>query len=105
RGEDRAALARLRRARTPMDAFAESASLSLIRRSKARRGSLDRVAILASVLAHVKPASLHEMRTIGRALGRNKFGEPESAVFSEARFRRLLQAEDAELVDQFRRVG
>ena len=103
RGDNRAAIARLRQARTPMEAFMVPATLDLIRRLKVNRDNIDRVAILASVLAHLKP-DFRETKSIGRSLGRSKINEPESAVLSETRFQRLLQAEDDELLDQFRRA-
>jgi CRISPR system Cascade subunit CasB len=102
-GSKRAARAELRRCTTPLDALAIHDTLDLYRQLRAVHGWVkpDRVAILAVVLAQLKEAS---QEPIAKALGRKIFGDKDSAVMSEARFRRLLQADDDELLDQFRRA-
>ena len=102
-GVKRAARAKLRRCATPLDAFSIHETLVLVRQLKAAHPWVkeERVAILAIVLAQVKERTSDPL---ARALGRRTFGDKDSAVMSEARFRRLLQAEDDELMDQFRRT-
>ena len=102
-GTKRAARARLRSCSTPNEALAIYETLDLYRQLKATYGwvKADRVAILAIVLAQAKDGS---PEPLAKALGRKAFGDKESAVLSEARFRRLLQADDDELMDQFRRA-
>ena len=102
-GNKRAARAGLRRCTTPLEALTIYETLDLYRQLKAAHGwvNADRVAILAVILAQVKDGS---PEPLARALGRKAFGDKESAVLSEARFRRLLQADDDELMDQFRRA-
>ena len=98
-GHHRAALARLRRASTPLEVIQEPVALRLV----VRLGTFnpDRVAVLAGVLARVRqspPAPLP------RAVGRRNLDDEHSAVLSSSRFRRLLQAEPHELLEQMRRV-
>ena len=98
-GHHRAALARIRRAGTPLEVIQEPVALRLV----VQLGTFnpDRVAVLAGVLAHVRkspPAPLP------RAVGRSGLDDEHSAVLSAGRFRRLLQAEPHELLDQLRRV-
>ena len=86
---DPAALARLRRAASPLEALMVDAAHDLALRL--RRGERDWLAIgtLAATLAHVKT---HDRRPVAAI-----FGEPlsvDSRRVSELRFRRLLQAED-----------
>lgn len=102
-GAKRAARAQLRRCTTPLEALAIHETLDLFRQLKAAGGwvNADRVAIVAVVLAQLKGGS---SEPVARALGRKTFGDKDSAVLSEARFRRLLQADDDELMDQFRRA-
>ena len=93
-GHHRAALARIRRASTPLEVIQEPEALRLV--TRLHTFSPDRVAILAGVLAHVResPAT-----ALTRALG-----EVHSAALSETRFRRLLQAETHELLERMRRL-
>jgi len=103
---DRASLARLRRARTPLEALGIRAAMELARRVGAAkshtpdwrmRAALD----LARVLAHVQE---HDPRHPMQAAGWKKFAgtrrETEAGedrpVLSEARFRRLLETGDGE---------
>ena len=98
-GQRRAALARIRRAATPIEVMQEPEALRLIERLPRNP---DRVAILAGVLAFVRET---DERRVARAIGRSSLDEDESALLSEARFRRLLQARDNELMDAMRRLS
>ena len=98
-GHHRAALARIRRASTPLEVIQEPEALRLI--TRLQTFSPDRVAILAGVLAHVRESP---PTALTRAVGRSDLSEEHSAALSEARFRRLLQAETHELLEQMRRV-
>lgn len=100
-GKDRAARARLRRA-SPSDAICEEATLQLLRALKLSRSKLPRVAALACVLATVRE---DEGRPFGRAIGREKIDEEQSAKLSALRFKRLLEAEtEEEITTSFRRA-
>ena len=102
RGSRRAALARLRRATTPIEAMLEPEALRLIAGLSGSGGRFqERAAVLAGVLATVRE---EERRPVARALGRSSLDDPESARMSESRFRRLLQADDEELMDAMRRL-
>ena len=110
---DRATLARLRRAIDPLAAAHEPATIELYRRlelvppdaSQSQiAAALSRVAVLASLLAHVrdepKPRQL-----LGRALGPTDLKEPASAVLKPLRLARLLSARgDEEIAIAFRRA-
>ena len=106
---DRGALARLRRAATPLDILDEEAVFDLHRRLRFGRGKSDRtlvtVAITASVLARVRE---HDpQRKPARAAGRERFAdaELETAALSPGRLRRLLAARDPDEVHrQMRRL-
>lgn len=99
-GPQRAALAHLRRARTPLDAMRETAALRLIHRLP--NCDADRVAALAGILAWVRD---DDGRPVARAVGRRSLDETE-ANLSEGRFRRLLLVErnNNELMDTMRRL-
>lgn len=99
RGDDRASLARLRRAERPLDVLFEPAALRLLARLPHRRS--ERVAIVAGVLAHVTDAT---DRSLPRLLGRSTLDEERSATVSESRFRRLLQSDGDELLQPMRRL-
>ena len=96
-GARRAALARLRRATSPLEVIQEPEALRLIERLPRNP---DRVAILAGVLALVRE---NDTTRVARALGRSSIDD-ETAILSEARFRRLLQAQGDELMDVMRRL-
>ena len=98
RGTRRAALARLRRAATPIEVMQEPEALRLIR--SLSWAAPERVAILAGILAYVREP---DDQRIARAIGRESFDE-EKALMSEARFRRLLQASGEELMEPLRRL-
>jgi len=99
-GNERAALAHLRRAGTPLEAVRETATLSLIQRLPHYRNK-DRIAALAGVLAWVRE---NDDRPVARVIGRGSLDNSD-AVMSEVRFRRLLHAaDDGELMDAMRRL-
>ena len=97
-GRQRAALARMRRATTPIDVMHEPEALRLIARLPRHP---DRVATLAGVLAFVRES---DDRRVARAIGRATMDDDQSALMSEGRFRRLLQVEDDELMESMRRL-
>ncbi len=102
RGERRAALARLRRAATPLEVILEPEALRLMTALPGTGHAYrERAAILAGVLAMVRE---DDSRPVMRALGRAALDDAESAVMSEARFQRLLQADDDALMDAMRRL-
>ena len=98
-GQRRAALARIRRAATPIEVMQEPEALRLIERLPRRNP--DRVALLAGVLAFVRES---EERSVPRAIGRASLDDADEALMSEGRFRRLLQTQDGELMDAMRRL-
>ena len=97
-GRQRAALARMRRATTPIEVMHEPEALRLIARLPR---SPDRVATLAGVLAFVRES---DERRVARAIGRATMDDDQSALLSEGRFRRLLQVNDDELMEAMRRL-
>ena len=98
RGKRRAARARLRRARTPLEVMQEPEALRLIEELSGERP--DRVAVLAGILAFVEET---DERKFARAIGCAALGD-ETAIVSEIRFRRLLQTPGGELLDPMRRL-
>lgn len=103
---DRAALARLRRAADPLTAASEPAALDLYRRLDLPghdvASTLGRVAVLASLLAHVRK---DEDKMFGRALGPSDPKAPASAVLKPLRLARQLAARgDEEIATAFRRA-
>jgi CRISPR system Cascade subunit CasB len=108
RGRDRAALARLRRAVTPVEALEEPVVFDLYKKLGFGRSDIDRrlprVAVVAAVLAHIKgdaaPAENGFRRRFAEILGHG-----ERPLMSELRFKRLLSAtEDRDLMTSFRRA-
>ncbi|MDD9985158.1 MAG: type I-E CRISPR-associated protein Cse2/CasB [Spirochaetaceae bacterium] len=99
RGARRGALARLRRAVTPLEVMQEPEALRLIARLPRNP---ERVATLAGILAYVRET---EGRTVARSIGRASLDD-EKAILSEVRFRRLLQArnDELELLEAMRRI-
>jgi CRISPR type I-E-associated protein CasB/Cse2 len=82
-----------------MEAAAEPATLRLCRRLGADQRDLDRVALLAAVLAHVRTETFD---VVARQIGVQRDG---TAVMSDLRFRRLLQADTLdERLTGFRRL-
>ena len=102
RGTRRAALARLRRATTTLEVMLEPEALRLIERLPGG-GEVyyRRAAMLAGVLATVRE---DDSRPVARVLGRAALDDAESARLSEARFRRILLAEDDALLEAMRRL-
>lgn len=110
---DRATLARLRRAADPLAAAHEPATLDLYRRLKmlpadASQGqiaaALSRVAVLASLLAHVRDEPKPKL-LFGRALGPTDLKAPDSAALKPLRLARLLAARgDEDIAIAFRRA-
>ena len=97
-GSQRAALANLRRATTPLEVIQVPEALRLVARL---RRDPDRTAILAGVLAAVRET---EGRTVAEAIGRKSLDDDDSAQLSEARFRRLMQTPASGLMDPMRRL-
>ena len=97
-GHQRAAMARLRRAATPIEVMQEPEALRLIARLPHYP---ERVAILAGVLAYVRET---ETRRVAQAVGRPGLDDDKSAVLSENRFRRLLQVPVDDLMEPMRRL-
>ena len=97
-GQRRAALARMRRAATPIEVMQEPEALRLVERLPRRP---DRAAALAGVLAFVSET---DERRVARTIGRTSLDDDQSALVSEGRFRRLLQAHDSELMEAMRRL-
>ena len=97
-GQHRAALARLRRAATPLEVMQQPEALRLIARLS---HSADRVATLAGILALVdETVDQH----LARAVGRSSLDSELRPALSEARFRRLLQVPPDEVMEPMRRV-
>jgi CRISPR system Cascade subunit CasB len=100
RSGDRGALARLRRCATVMEAASEPRTLALCRKLGVGEAALDRVALIAAVLAHVREERFD--LNVARQIGVQQDG---TAAMSDLRFRRLLQADtlDEQLIG-FRRL-
>lgn len=99
---DRGALARLRRCTTPLEAAAEPVTHALFRLLKYDRPEwhLSRIAVLASVLAHVRENCGQK---IAEAIGKPPNGT--APLISSLRLRRLLATkEDDKIMIAFRRV-
>ena len=93
-GGDRAALARLRRTATAMEAAMEPASIALCRKLGGGADTLLRAATVAAVLAHVRAD------VPGQPVARQL-----NPAMSELRFRRLIQARTTdEIIAAFRRA-
>ena len=99
-GAARGALARLRRAATPIEVMQEPEALRLIV-ALDRLRSPHRAAVLAGVLASVREG---DEVTVARSVGRGQLDGGESALLSEARFRRLLQSTEDERMEHMRRL-
>lgn len=89
---DRAALARLRRCATITEALFESETQALVRKCGAKRGSeLSRLALAASVLAHVRSNKADV--SIARQIGPVDTNDDATALCKPVRFRKVLDAE------------
>jgi CRISPR system Cascade subunit CasB len=115
RGRDRAALARLRRAATPMQALEEPVVFDLYNRLGFGKDDgdvrhwLPRVATVAAVLAHVKedakPAESGFRRRFAEMLGKSAKPGDDRPLMSGLRFKRLLATtEDQDVMIAFRRA-
>lgn len=101
---DRAALARLRRATSVMEAAAEPATADLYKKLGLRYPAHDlaRAATVAAVLAHVREPSQEK---IARAIGTPRVGDESTALVTPLRLKRLLAArEPDDVLIAFRRV-
>jgi CRISPR system Cascade subunit CasB len=101
---DRAALARLRRCASPLEAASEPAAIALYRKLGLDHPERDlpRVAVLAGVLAHVRAST---RGSLARQLGSPPGGEPQDALLKPLRFKRLVAARGPdETMTAFRRV-
>ena len=99
-GPRRMALARMRRAATPIEVMQEPEALRLIARLPWE--DPDRVAMLAGILAHVRES---DDRRVARAVGRKTLDDDRSALLSQRRLRRLLQTPDTGLMEPMRRLA
>jgi CRISPR system Cascade subunit CasB len=101
---DPGALARLRRAASPIEALQEPRTVALLRRLGRPERLADRVALCAMVLAHVRDDEPGV--AMARRLGPEDVDDPNSrGRLSALRFKRLLAAQTAdEMLVQFRRV-
>ncbi|MBT3070570.1 type I-E CRISPR-associated protein Cse2/CasB [Rhodomicrobium sp. Az07] len=101
-GGNRAALAKLRRCSTWIEAAAERETALLFRRvGSGNEQRLCRAAVLAAVLAHVRE---NETTKIASSVGPQK-GDEATAQLSQLRLRRLLTASgDDEILTAFRRL-
>ncbi len=104
-GEDRAALARLRRA-SPDEALCEEATLRLFRAlGYTSPDRLLRVATLAAILATIRDDDRRSRRPFGRQIGREKIEDDQTATLKIGRFKRLLDAQtEDEIATAFRRA-
>ncbi|MCY4012003.1 MAG: type I-E CRISPR-associated protein Cse2/CasB [Gammaproteobacteria bacterium] len=100
-GPGRAALARIRRAHTLVEVVQEPAALRLLARLRPFRLNVDRVAVLAGVLAWVGES---EDVPLAKAVGPGGLDADKPAILSKGRFQRVLQSNQADLMDQMRRV-
>jgi CRISPR system Cascade subunit CasB len=99
---DRAALARLRRAATALEAAEEEVTIALVRRLGGSANMLEPVAVCAAVLAHVRD---NDGVPLARRIGPNAQEPDKRPIVSPLRFRRVIQAESAEdKLIQFRRL-
>ncbi len=99
-GSARGALARLRRAATPLDVMQEPEALRLIV-ALGHSHAPHRAAVLAGVLASVRES---DDITVARSVGRGHLDGTENVILSEARFRRLLQSTEDERMEHMRRL-
>lgn len=95
----RAVRARLRRASTVIEVIQEPEALRLIERLA--KWQWDRAATLAGILAYVEN---DDDMPVARAIGPGRSDSNQSPKMSEARFRRLLQSEERDLLDPMRRL-
>jgi CRISPR system Cascade subunit CasB len=102
---DRAAVARLRRAGSILDAAAEPAAGDLFRQLRFTHNGTNviRAALIAAVLAHVRTDD--RSQSVARAIGTPRGGDDTTALVTPLRFKRLISAREAEdLLIAFRRA-
>lgn len=111
---DRAALARLRRADSLLEAASEPATIELYDKLRSEHSfgrdkewmakrDLPRAALIAAILAHVRKDDRDQM--IASAIGVRRSGEDTPALITPLRFKRLITARSAdELLVAFRRL-
>lgn len=104
---DRAAVARLKRASSVLDAAAEPETAKLFRKLEFQRHAADRdlwrAAIVAAVLSHVRKDD--KSQGIAAAIGAPRGAAEATALVSPLRFKRLVAArEPDELLIAFRRI-
>jgi len=108
---DRAALAKLRRCSSWVQAAAEPQTLVLFHAlEKSHKNDLPRVAVLASVLTHVREETKADKQTgrmplIADGIGKRAGDKDATAVLSDLRLRRLLTTKgDDDILIAFRRL-
>lgn len=104
---DRATLAKLRRASSIMEAAAEPATADLFKRlgfeRKCASRDLPRAALIAAILAHIRPNENKE--ALAHAIGTTRGGADTTELVSPLRLKRLVAArEPDDLLIAFRRV-
>jgi CRISPR system Cascade subunit CasB len=102
---DRAALARLRRCATVMDAMQDPETVRLLRSaSGSGRQDFETAALTAAVLAHVRGDN--PALPVARQIGPESPDKPETAIVKPLRFRRIVDAETPdERLTAFRRLA
>ena len=103
-GGDRAALAKLRRASSVMEAAAEPATADLYKKLGFTRPECDlaRAAVVAAVLAHVRDGHRDK---VAQAIGTPRAGDGSTAMVTPLRLKRLLAArEPDDVLIAFRRI-
>lgn len=106
---DRAAIAKLKRASSVMEAAAEPATFALFetlgfKRAYAAR-DLPRAAVIAAVLVHVKDPQKDSAPTIAHVIGTQRGGDGSTPLVTPLRLKRLLAARDPDdVLIQFRRT-
>ena len=104
---DRAALAKLKRASSIMEAASEPATAELFNKLGFERHyastDLPRAALIAAVLAHIRDDNRKD--TLARAIGTPRGGEGTTALITPLRLKRLIAAREADdLLIAFRRA-
>ncbi len=97
----------MRRATSPIEALMEPESIALARRlGRTAPIEMNRNCMLAAVLAHVRE---HDPTPLARAAGPatpsgDVSADDRTAKLKHGRFKRLLQSDDDELLEQMRRL-
>ena len=99
---NRAALARLRRAASPLEAADQEETIDLVCRLGGDPQTLAPIAVCAAVLAHVRT---EDTVPVARRIGRPRGDPDQRPLVSPLRFRRFIQADTPEdMLIQFRRL-